>query len=123
MCCQYLLLDGKAVDFLVQLFSVCKTSVDLDSCWHFGLDIAAADFLVPQLQCAVCRQLLLMPDISEVATFKKGTGTGAKLAAAALVIQQAYRQHRHCALCKVRFTCFCSSLSIPLQNKSPWDAS
>lgn len=42
-----------------------------------------------------------MPDASEVASFSEGTGTSAKKAAAALVIQEAYRQYRHRALCKV----------------------
>lgn len=48
-----------------------------------------------------CRQILLMPVESEVATFSGSADTGARTAAAALVIQEAYRMYRHRQLVKV----------------------
>ena len=48
-----------------------------------------------------CRQMLLMPVESEVAAFSVGADTGARTAAAVLVIQEAYRMYRHRQLVKV----------------------
>lgn len=48
-----------------------------------------------------CRQMLLMPVESEVAAFNGSADTGARTAAAALVIQEAYRMYRHRQLVKV----------------------
>ena len=48
-----------------------------------------------------CRQMLLMPVESEVAAFSGSADTGARTAAAALVIQEAYRMYRHRQLVKV----------------------
>ena len=48
-----------------------------------------------------CRQMLLMPVESEVVAFSGSADTGARKAAAALVIQEAYRMYRHRQLVKV----------------------
>lgn len=48
-----------------------------------------------------CRQMLLMPVESEVAAFTGSADKGARQAAAALVIQEAYRMYRHRQLVKV----------------------
>lgn len=50
---------------------------------------------------AACRQMLLMPVESEVAAFTGSADKGARQAAAALVIQEAYRMYRHRQLVKV----------------------
>ncbi len=55
----------------------------------------------PALAGVACRQMLLMPVESEVAAFSGSADTGAKKAAAVLVIQEAYRMYRHRQLVKV----------------------
>ncbi len=53
-----------------------------------------------------------MPDEKEVASFTASTDTGAKLAAAALFIQEEWRAYRHCQLVAVsRLTFVCYLLS------------
>ena len=61
------------------------------------------------------RQMLLMPVESEVAAFSGSAHTGARTAAAALVIQEAYRMFRHRQLVKVSqaiLILYLSSLSL-----------
>lgn len=58
-----------------------------------------------------------MPEESEVAAFSGSTDTGARKAAAALVIQEAYRMYRHRQAVKVRRFFACSAGIWPvLQN-------
>ena len=60
---------------------------------------------------ATCRQMLFMPVESEVAAFSGSADTGARTAAAALVIQEAFRLYRLRQMVKVN-ACTCS-YSVP----------
>lgn len=69
------------------------------------------------LAAAACRQMLLMPTESEVAAFSGSTDTGARQAAAVLVIQEAYRNYRQRQLVKVCMAlllCFSASAAPSL---------
>ena len=69
----------------------CSVGSSLPVVWIIKLDLAGV----------ACRQLLLMPVESEVAAFSGSADTGARKAAAVLVIQEAYRMYRHRQLVKV----------------------
>lgn len=79
-----------------------------------GFALPVVQIIKLALAGIACRQLLLMPVESEVAAFTGSADTGARKAAAVLVIQEAYRMYRHRQLVKVCIPIpLCSPLLLP----------